>query len=101
MKGVWNKEKSVSDTYRPALDALSAVDGSLFASAVQAAVSDGGAIMVACTRDYGAVCLTLLSGNERAKVYCANAAELAEALTDLIESLKPGASAAPVGKAKR
>ena len=101
MKGVWNKEKSVSDTYRPSLDALSAVDPSLLSRAIHAAVSDGGAFMVACTRDYGAICLTMMQGNDRAKVYCANAAELAEALTDLVASLSSQGSSEAPAKAKR
>lgn len=86
MKGMWNSEKSADTTYRPAIDALSAVDSKLVALALAAVVSDGAALMFGTTRDYGAVCLTLMSGNDRRKVYPSNVQELEQALRDLVES---------------
>lgn len=93
MKGMWNSEKSANATYRPGLDALSAVDQSLLASALHAVVSDGAALMVSATRDQGAICLTLLSGETRHRVYPSTVQELDQALRDLIESFAPAKSA--------
>lgn len=101
MKGVWNNERSADTTYRPALDALRAVDASVLASALHAVVSDGAALMVSATRDQGAICLTLLSGNDRHRVYPSNVQELNSALQDLIDSLSTTTPPAPAAKAKR
>lgn len=87
MRGMWNKEKSVNSSHRPALDALTAVEPSLLGKAIYAAIADGGALMFAATRDFGAINLTLMSGEQRVKVYPTNVQELNEALTDLVESL--------------
>jgi hypothetical protein len=43
--------------------------------------------MVSATRDKGALCLTLMDGDKRNRVYPASAAELVAALTDLRDSL--------------
>lgn len=96
MKGMWDSSKSVDTTYRPALDALSAVDASLLARAILLAVSDGGGLMFSATRDYGAICLTLLQGDQRHKVYPSDVQALAQALSDLCDSLE-----APPNTARR
>jgi hypothetical protein len=87
MKGVWSNDKSENLTYRVALDALSAVPEGLLASALLAVVENGCALMVSATRDKGALCLTLMDGDKRNRVYPASAAELVAALTDLRDSL--------------
>lgn len=97
MKGLWNSEKSVDATYRPALDALRAVDASILALALLAVVENGSAFMVSATRDHGAICLTLLDGERRHKVYPSNVQELDQALRDLIESFAPSK---PASKAR-
>ncbi len=97
MKGLWNSEKSVDATYRPALDALRAVDASTLAVALLAVVENGCAFMVSATRDHGAICLTLLDGDRRHKVYPSNVQELNQALLDLSESF---ASSKPASKAR-
>lgn len=89
MKGMWSNEKSDNATYRPALDALSAVNAEILVSALHAVVSDGAAIMLSATRDHGAICITLLSGEQRHRVYTSTVGELDQALRDLIESLAP------------
>lgn len=87
MKGMWSNDKSENATYRVALDALNAVPEGLLTSAVLAVVENGCALMVSATRDKGALCLTLLDGDKRHRVYPASAAELVAALTDLRDSL--------------
>lgn len=101
MKGLWNSEKSVDATYRPALDALRAVDAGTLALALLAVVEHGCAFMVSATRDHGAICLTLLDGDRRHKVYPSNVQELNQALTDLIASFEPDASAAKRSRSAR
>ncbi len=97
MKGLWNSEKSVDATYRPALDALRAVDASTLAVALLAVVENGCAFMVSATRDHGAICLTLLDGDRRHKVYPSSVQELNQALLDLSESFAPSK---PASKAR-
>lgn len=87
MKGMWSNDKSENATYRVAIDALSAIPEGLLASALLAVVESGCALMVSATRDKGALCLTLLDGDKRNRVYPASAAELTAALTDLRDSL--------------
>lgn len=101
MKGMWNSEKSVNTTYLPALGALSAVDASLFAIALQAVLADGGALMFSRTRDGGAICLYLMQGDSRIKVYASDAQELGQALQDLIDSLSSPPDTAPKNTRKR
>lgn len=87
MKGMWSNDKSENATYRVALDALSALPEGLLESALLAVVENGCALMVSATRDKGALCLTLLDGDKRHRVYPASAPELVAALTDLRDSL--------------
>ncbi len=101
MKGLWNSEKSANATYRPGLDALKAVDSDMLATALLAVVENGCALMVAATRDQGAIALTLLDGEQRHRVYPSNADQLNQALMDLIESFAPKASPTPPQRAKR
>lgn len=101
MKGIWSIEKSADTTYRPAIDALSAVDSKLLALAFAAVVSDGAALMVGTTRDYGAICLTLMSGNDRRKVYPSNVQELDQALRDLVDSFGQSEQLPPTSAKKR
>lgn len=101
MKGIWNSEKSDNVEYRPALDALKAVNPTVLADALHAVVSDGAALMFGTTRDYGAICLTLMSGNDRRKVYPSNVQELDQALRDLAESFQPAPPPTPQVGRKR
>ena len=87
MKGMWANDKSENATYRVASDALNSVPEGLLASVLLAVVESGCALMVSCTRDKGALCLTLLDGERRHRVYPTGAAELIAALTDLRDSL--------------
>lgn len=49
---------------------------------VVGALLDGGdALLIGATRDMGAICLTLIHGDERAKLYSSNAEELFENLS--------------------
>lgn len=101
MKGLWSGEKNVSSTYRPAVDALRAINSELLRNAFAVVCSTGAALMVATTRDHGAVCLTLLDGSDRRKVYCSDVQELHQALADLIESFEPATPPTqPSGEAK-
>ena len=101
MKGVWSGSKNTDASYRPGIDALTAVDSALLASAILSAVEHGCALMFGATRDGGAVALTLLDGNERHKLYPQNVQELNQALRDLIESLAPEVKPTPRGGSKR
>lgn len=88
MKGVWGESKASTSKHNAAEEALRGAKSELLLQAVIACTSTGAALMVGVTRDNGAVVLTLMWGDKRPKVYCANANELNEALTDLIESVK-------------
>ena len=101
MKGIWGNEKSVNTEYKPAVDALRAIPGELLGRALASVVSDGGALMVAATRDYGAICLTLLQGTERKKVYLSTVQELEQALRDLIDTFEPETLTLPPKKTTR
>ena len=101
MKGMWSSEKSDNATYRPALDALKAVNADLLAEALLAVLENGCAFMVSATRDHGAICLTLLDGDKRHKVYPATVTELDAALRDLIDSFKSEASTVKARASKR
>lgn len=97
MKGMWSGEKSTNAEYRPALDSIASIEPKLLASAIQAVAGTGAALIFSCTRDFGAVCLTLLDGNDRHKVYATNAQELDQALRDLVESMSPSHPPTPRG----
>lgn len=86
MKGIWNGGKGVSTDYKPALDGTSALDPALLLRAIVATISSGAAVQFSCTRDFGALVITVLDGNDRHKVYPANAQEIAQAVTDLLDS---------------
>lgn len=101
MKGLWNKERIANTGYRPALDALNAIDRDLLVQALHSVAEHGCALMVGATRDHGAISLILLDGNERHKLYPANVQELDQALRDLIESFDTTKTApAPPRKAR-
>jgi hypothetical protein len=87
MKGLWSKDKGDLRGYKPALDALKAIDREILTSALLAVVENGCALMIGATRDHGAVSLILMDGNERHKLYPANVQELQQAFEDLIASL--------------
>lgn len=89
MKGMWSGDKPSNSDYKPAVDSVSAIDPKLIATAVQAVLGTGAALIFSATRDYGAICLTLLDGNDRHKVYATNVQELQQALNDLVESMQP------------
>lgn len=89
MKGMWSGEKPENTGYRPALDSLNAVEGYLIVSGIHAVLGTGAALIFSATRDFGAICITLLDGNDRRKVYVTGVQELEQAMRDLIESLSP------------
>lgn len=75
-KGTRERVKTASELLRKAppkllLDTLALV------------IDSGAAVILAATRDGGALVLTLLDGDDKDKVYCENAEEVREALTDL------------------
>lgn len=83
MKGVWGGEKPIAGDYLPAIDGFRSVDGTLIRDAISAAISSGAAVSISCTRDFGALVLTLLDGNNKVKIYPTDAQEIAEAFADL------------------
>lgn len=101
MKGVWSGEKSVGSDYRPAIDSLMALDSELLRKFVATVVATGAAVSFSVTRDYGAVVLTILDGNQRHKVYPTDLQELTEALKDGIESFTPSQTPPNTGKPRR
>lgn len=87
MKGVWSKEKSQASNVRtPAMNSITSCDAKLLAEAIQTVINQGCALTFSMTRDKGAVVITLLDGDQRAKVYVEGAQETTEALSDLKES---------------
>lgn len=101
MKGLWNNEKSGALTFRPALDALNAVNADTLLQALSAALGNGCAFIISATRDQGALCLTLLDGNDRHKIYVSTVAELDKALQDLVDSFESAKSTAAQKASKR
>lgn len=99
MRGMWSSDKSVNTAYRPGIDSLKAIDSAALRDAIVSAVDNGAGITFSSTRDFGAICITLLNGNERPKVYCTSAQELNQALLDLVDSLSP--TPPPTGKRAR
>lgn len=89
MKGAWGGDKAKNSVHHAASEALRGVDKVVLVAALDAVVSVGAALLVGSTRDGGAVNLTLMNGNDRIKVFCANADELTAALADLRDSFKP------------
>jgi hypothetical protein len=56
-----------------------------------AAVTDGGdAIMFSRTRDGGALCLTIMAGEERIKQYAGDGEEIQKLLSLVLESARDG-----------
>lgn len=102
MKGLWSKDRAELRGYKPALDALKAIDREILTSALLAVVENGCALMIGATRDHGAISLILMDGNERHKLYPANVQELQQAFEDLIASLGGDTSPTqPTGRSKR
>lgn len=99
MKGMWSGDKGGDRGYKPALDALKAIDREVLTSALLSVVEHGCALMIGATRDHGAISLILMDGNDRHKLYPSNAQELDQALRDLIESFDTTDSA-PAPKRK-
>ena len=86
MRGMWGGDKPTNSEYKPAIDGFGSVDGTTLRDAIVAAISDGAAVQFSCTRDFGAVVVTLLNGNDKLKVYPTNAQEIAQCLEDLRDS---------------
>lgn len=86
MKGMFAGTKNTPQDYKPAVDGLNAVDGSILRAAIVACISSGAAVQFSCTRDMGALVVTVLDGNDRHKVYPSNAQEIAQAIEDLRDS---------------
>ena len=101
MKGMWSGDNANTRGYKPALDALKAIDREILTSALLSVVEHGCALMIGATRDHGAISLILMDGQQRHKLYPSNAQELDQALRDLIESFDTTSSAAtPARKAR-
>ena len=99
MKGMWSGGKGIDRGYKPALDALKAIDRDILTSALLSVVEHGCALMIGATRDHGAISLILMDGNERHKLYPSNVQELEQAFVDLIASFDTTDSS-PVAKRK-
>lgn len=93
MKGMWSGDRTNDRGYKPALDALRAIDRETLTLALLSVVEHGCALMIGATRDHGAVSLILMDGQQRHKLYPSNAQELEQALRDLIESFDTTSSA--------
>ena len=89
MKGMFAGNKGKDTSYKPALDGLGAANGADLLAAVLACISSGAAVQFSCTRDFGALCITVLDGNDRHKVYPTDAQEIAQAINDLRDSFTP------------
>lgn len=86
MKGVFSGDKSAKVRNNNASHLLKEVDRDLLVGALCAALEDGAAVMLAQTRDAGAICVTVLHGNERSKAYASDADEMLQLISDLAES---------------
>jgi|ERR1044072_1819130 hypothetical protein len=53
--------------------------------AIDTALRAGCAVMFGWTRDQGALCITILDGQDRHRTYCSNETELDDALTSMLE----------------
>ena len=53
--------------------------------AIDTTLKAGCAVMLGLTRDEGALCITILDGQDRHRTYCSNEQELDDALTAMIE----------------
>lgn len=86
MKGVFSGDKSQQKRNDNATRLLREIDSKLVIEALCAALGDGAAVMLAQTRDAGAICVTVLHGNDRSKAYATDADELLSLVSDLAES---------------
>lgn len=86
MKGVFAGDKSQSKRNNNATHLLREVNVKLFLEALCGALEDGAAVMLAQTRDAGAICVTVLHGNDRSKAYASDADEMLQLVSDLAES---------------
>lgn len=86
MKGVFAGGSAKNASYKGAIDGFSAVDGMLLRDAILAAIQSGAAVQLSLTRDWGALVVTVLDGNDRHKVYPTDAGEITQTLIDLRES---------------
>lgn len=101
MRGMWSGDKSNDRGYKPALDALKAIDREILTLALLSVVEHGCALMIGATRDHGAISLILMDGQERHKLYPSTAQELDQAMRDLIESFDTTASSAKPARKTR
>lgn len=96
MRGMWAGEKSEPTTTRtPAMDAFVNSEHATITTAIQAVVNEGCALMFSMTRDKGAIVITFLDGDKRAKVYVNGVEELQQAMVDLIASVSPASATPP------
>lgn len=54
-------------------------------SAINQCIKVGHAVIIGATRDGGALCLTILDGDDRWKTYCANEEEVREAAQRMLQ----------------
>lgn len=83
MRGVFSGEKQTSKSSNQAQQLLKTINGNKLRDSVAVVLSSGAAVMLASTRDGGAIVITLLDGNDKGKVYVTNMAEFEEALQDM------------------
>lgn len=86
MKGMFAKEKATARNSDNVQRMLEEISPELIRAAIRAAVENGACVMFAGTRDNGAIVVTLLNGQERAKAYPTSTPELEQCLQDLAES---------------
>ena len=86
MKGVFASEKATARNSDNVERMLSEINPALLRMAILATVQTGCAVLFGSTRDNGALVVTLLNGNERAKAYPTSTPELEQCLLDLGES---------------
>lgn len=86
MKGVFASEKASARNSDNVERMLSEINPDYLRLAVLATVQTGCAVLFGATRDNGALVVTLLNGNERAKAYPTSTPELEQCLLDLGES---------------
>ena len=101
MRGVWAGDKPSNPNYRPSLDGFSSVDPLVLRAAIYAVIASGAAVQFSCTRDFGALVVTVLDGNDRHKQYPTDAQEIAQCVEDLRDSFTSPQETPPQSSASR
>lgn len=102
MRGMWAGDKPSNPNYRPALDGFSSLDPVVLLATIYSVIASGAAVQFSCTRDFGALVVTVLDGNDRHKQYPTDAQEIAQCIQDLKDSFtSPTAAPPPVVKSQK